>query len=143
MAILLLHLVSTLFMTGLIWFVQVVHYPIARLVGTESFGAYQRAHMQRTSWVVGPPMLLEAGSTLWLLFTPPVHAAPWLPVLGAALLGVVWLSTLLQQIPAHDALLAGYDAHHHRRLVGTNWVRTIGWTLRAGIATAMVFYAAG
>jgi hypothetical protein len=31
----------------------------------------------------------------------------------------------------------GWDDDVHRRLVSTNWIRTIGWTLRLGLVTWM------
>ncbi len=43
LALLLAHLVSTLLMVGIIWFVQVVHYPLLVCVGAEQFGTNLRA----------------------------------------------------------------------------------------------------
>ena len=37
------HVLATWFMTGVIWFVQVVHYPLMARVGAEGFAAYERA----------------------------------------------------------------------------------------------------
>ena len=74
-----IHLLFTLYMLGLIWFVQVVHYP---LMGT------------------------------------------------AGLLGL-WGSTFFIQVPLHNALSQAFDPKNHARLVQTNWIRTIIWSLRA------------
>ncbi len=38
------HLAATAAMTGLIWFVQVVHYPLFDLVGRAQFVGYEAAH---------------------------------------------------------------------------------------------------
>ena len=57
-ALLLACLASTLFMTGLIWFVQVVHYPLFDRVGAARFVPYHAAHSRRTSWVVAAPMAI-------------------------------------------------------------------------------------
>lgn len=43
-ALLITHAAATLWMTGLIWFVQVVHYPLFALVGSTGFAAYESAH---------------------------------------------------------------------------------------------------
>jgi len=65
------HLTATLFMTGVIWFVQIVHYPLFRLVGNSEFARYETAHTFWTTWVVAPPMLTEmATAVLLLLFKP-------------------------------------------------------------------------
>ena len=65
--LLLAHAGTTLFMVGLVWFVQVVHYPLFGRVGEDEFVAYSRL----TGWVVGPPMLLEAATTTAPLFIRP------------------------------------------------------------------------
>jgi len=139
--LLLAHAASTVFMTGLIWFVQIVHYPLAAQVGEGAFIAYQEAHMSRTSWVVGPPMLIEAATTTLLLVQPPSGIPQWAPWLGAVLLATVWASTAFLQVPLHGALTGGLDVDRVGRLVATNWIRTIGWSLRATLAVALIFWA--
>lgn len=66
-ALLLVQSAATLFMTGLIWFVQVVHYPLFGSAGRDIFAGYERAHQRRTGWVVGPPMLVELATALAML----------------------------------------------------------------------------
>ena len=56
------HAFATVAMTGLIWFVQVVHYPLFARVGEEGFHAYEAAHARATSRVVAPLMLGEVGT---------------------------------------------------------------------------------
>ena len=120
------HGVATWYMVGVIWFVQVVHYPLMKQVGVEGYGAYQVAHMRRTSWVVGPGMVVEAVTGVWLLY---VEASVVLWV-GLGLLVLIWISTVLLQVPRHNLLLERFDVVHHRILVQTNWIRTVAWTVR-------------
>ncbi len=141
--IFLLHLAATLFMTGLIWFVQVVHYPLFGRVGTEDYAAYQSAHAQRTTLLVMPPMLLELLTAGLLAAHPPAYVAAWQAYLGLALVGGVWLSTFLLQVPRHNLLGGGYDPDAHRALVATNWLRTLAWSLRALLVLAMTAQALG
>jgi len=124
------HLFATFAMTGIIWFVQVVHYPMLARLPHENFGELEREHCDRTGFVVAPPMLVEVFTLGWLIlegFDSPLF------LFTAALLGVVWASTFTLQVPAHRALLQGWSEPVHRRLVLTNWIRTVAWTLRAGI----------
>jgi hypothetical protein len=44
----LVHVGATLFMVGVIWFVQVVHYPLFSRVGLEKFSLYSEAHSYET-----------------------------------------------------------------------------------------------
>lgn len=133
-----LHLISTVFMAGVIVFVQVVHYPLMRSVGPATFVPYQQGHTARTGWVVAPPMLLELGSSLWLAAVPPAPELRGAAYSGLALLTVIWLSTIVLQIPAHRRLSAGFDPTVHSRLVATNWIRTIAWVARVPLALALV-----
>ena len=132
------HALATLFMVGLIWFVQVVHYPMMADVGADTYAQYQHVHMQRTTWVVGPPMLAEAATAALLVFRrPPEVPAAWAWA-GLALLALVWASTAFLQVPAHERLTAGFDPSVHESLVRTNWIRTVAWSLRGLLAVALV-----
>jgi uncharacterized membrane protein len=136
--VLLLHAAATLFMVGLIWFVQVVHYPLFAAVGEEGFARYETLHNRLTTWVVGPPMLVELAAALALVFRRPPEVPGWAAWLGLGLVGVIWLSTAFLQVPRHQRLTAGFDAAAHGALVTTNWLRTVAWTLRGGLALWMV-----
>lgn len=134
----LLHAFATLFMTGLIWFVQVVHYPLFARVGADAFTRYEREHMTRTTWVVAPAMFLELAAAAWITVNPPEGAPVWLVTLGAGLLIVVWVSTFAMQAPMHRHLSNGFDPRTAARLVATNWIRTVAWTGRSVVALALL-----
>ena len=135
--VLLAHVGATLFMVGLIWFVQIVHYPLFGSVGREGFAEYSRAHSRLTGFVVGPPMLVEAGTAVALVIRPPEGVPFSLPLLGLALLAAVWLSTAFLQSPQHGVLGRGFAASSHRFLIVSNWVRTVCWTARGVIVLLM------
>jgi hypothetical protein len=124
-------LASTLFMVGLIWFVQIVHYPLFAAVPESASAAYERAHTERTTWVVIVPMLIELGSAVWLAALPGEDRA--LRYVGVGLVGLVWASTFFLQVPMHERLSSGFDASAHARLVLTNWIRTVAWTARGAL----------
>ena len=67
--VLLVNLAATLFMVGIIWFVQVVHYPLFARVGSRGFILYSKAHSRLTTYVVGLPMLVGRGITGFLFGT--------------------------------------------------------------------------
>jgi len=128
--ILLAHAAATLVMVGVIWFVQVIHYPLLAEVAPADLPRYEREHTRRAAWVIGPPMLLELATGILLLWLSPAGVAPWQAVAGLVLLAVVWASTQLVQVPCHTRLSREFDAACVRRLVATNWVRTTAWSLR-------------
>ena len=133
-ALLLAHAAATLAMTGVIWFVQLVHYPLFGLAARQSFSTFAREHQRRTTWVVAPLMLAEVATALLLLVQ---RTGAW-TVAGAALLGVIWLSTAFVQVPLHRRLARGLEPAIARALVRTNWLRTVAWTGRAAVALALV-----
>ena len=132
------HLASTLYMTGLIWFVQVVHYPLHAHVGQPQFVHYQHLHMNWTSYVVGPAMLIELATTVYFLLYPADGVPYQAFVLGAALLFIIWGSTGLLQVPFHNNLLQSFSPAAHHKLVLSNWVRTVAWSARAVLVLYMV-----
>ncbi|HEU0077488.1 MAG TPA: hypothetical protein VFQ76_07545 [Longimicrobiaceae bacterium] len=128
--VLLLNVASTGVMIGVIWLVQVVHYPLFGGVGRDGWTGYAAAHGRRTTWVVGPPMLVELATGIALVLRPPQGIPPAALWAGLALIAVAWASTALLQVPRHRVLGAGWDAAAHRSLVAGNWLRTAAWTLR-------------
>ncbi|MGC6510168.1 MAG: hypothetical protein ACON4U_17240 [Myxococcota bacterium] len=125
------HSAATLYMTGLIWFVQLVHYPLHGHVGSDAFLEYQAYHVQWTGLAVGPAMLIEAVGALLLVVTPPLNIPSWQLWLGLALVIVIWASTAFLQVPLHNTLQQSFDSVAHKQLVGTNWIRTLAWSARA------------
>jgi hypothetical protein len=139
MTLLILHAAATWFMTGVIWVVQLVHYPLMGEVGQAQAAAYAARHQRRIAVVVVPVMLAEAVTALLLVALPPAGRSRLLPGAGLALLFFIWASTALLQMPAHARLLAGPDPAGHRRLVRGNWVRTLLWSARALLAAALLY----
>lgn len=121
---------ATLYMTGLIWFVQLVHYPMFANVPADVFVEYERIHQARTTWAVGPMMLLELFTAIALVAQRPAGVPAWVAWTGLGLLLLVDGSTAVFFGPQHGRLSAGFDATLHRQLVDWNWLRTFGWTAR-------------
>ncbi len=136
--LLLLNTFSTLFMTGLIWFVQMVQYPLFSSIGKENFVSYQERFQWRTTWVVGAPMLIEAFTSVLLIWYPPVPNNSLL-LIGVGLVFLIWTSTAFFQIPCHGELARGFQPIYQRRLVVSNWIRTIAWTLRTILVLWILF----
>lgn len=129
---------ATWAMVGLIWLIQLVHYPM--LVGWSTADPVAAAafHQRRISFVVGPLMAVEGVTALLLLVDRPEvmgAAAAWA---AAALLGVALASTVLVQVPLHSRLAAGTDPEAAHRLCSTNWIRTVAWTFRGFLLAAVL-----
>jgi hypothetical protein len=132
--LLLAHAAATLAMAGLIWFVQVVHYPLMARVDAAGFAGYERSHARRTTWVVAPLMLVEAGLALLFVVRPPANVPVAQAWIGVGLVALLWASTAALQVPLHHRLARGFDQEAHRRLVASNWIRTAAWSVRGALA---------
>lgn len=130
--------VGSVGMFGVIWIVQLVHYPLMRFVSGEQFARFETAHRVRISWVVGPLMLVEGVCVLAFVFAAPAGMPGWLPWAGAIAEAVAIGTTVLVSAPLHERLNAHFDPATLDRLIATNWIRTIAWSARAGLAIAML-----
>lgn len=142
-AILLANVLSSIMMTGLIWFVQIVHYPLFAKVPINLLAEYEKAHSHRTGVVVVPLMLIELLTTALLCFPIFNRAGSILPVIGAVILAGVWISTFAMQLPLHIMLSKLGDYRTVQRLVSTNWIRTLGWSARSAIVILILFSTGG
>lgn len=122
------NLLATGLMTGVIWFVQIVHYPLFAYVSKADFARYHTIHSDRTTRVVALPMLLELVLSGLLLVVRPFGMSAIIAWLGFALAVAAWGSTFFIAVPLHSQLGGGHDTAIIARLVATNWLRTVIWT---------------
>jgi hypothetical protein len=141
--LLLLHFFVTAALTGLIWTIQIVHYPLFAQVSSERFVGYEQAHSMRISYVVGPLMGIELLCALFIALRRPAGMGAPLAWGALVVLAIVHIGTVFFSVPAHTILGHGFDAVTHRRLVQTNWIRTVGWTIRAALAAYMILWCSG
>lgn len=120
----------TFAMTGLIWLIQQVNYPLLSLVPQDDFPAYEAAHCRRISPVVLPLMTGELVTSGWLAFRPIATVESEL-VVGGILTFLLWASTFLIQVPLHQQLEKAFSPQAWKRLVLTNWIRTLLWSARS------------
>jgi hypothetical protein len=135
--VLLINLLSTWTMVGVIWFVQIVHYPLLSVVPVQSAASVDVEHQRRTGWVVGAPMALEGVTTLALLVLVPEGVAWFVPWLAGIPLAVALGATIFLSVPRHERMAREPDAQVGKELVSTNWVRTIAWTVRGLVVGGM------
>ncbi len=122
------HLFLSLYMLGVIWFVQMIHYPMfLHFSCNESVNPF--AHHQSKATSLALPMILELVSIALLAFMPYPNFMSVLILLVLTLL--IWLSTFTLQVPAHKALKNEKSEQVIHRLIWTNWFRTGLWSLKA------------
>ena len=131
--LLLLNFAAAAYLTGLIWTVQLVHYPSFGLVPKAAWAAFHAAHTRRMSYVVLAPMVLELGLAIGLAWAGrrllPGAAGWW----SLGLVGLAWAVTFFISVPFHNRLAQGFDYITIDGLTRTNWLRTLAWTARAAL----------
>lgn len=123
-----IHYASSLALLGLIWVVQLVHYPSFRFVDSNEFVEFEKRHSSSITLIVLPLMFTELITGMLLLET---KSLPLYLNLGSVIL--IWLSTFFVSVPCHQKLSLGKDIDVISKLVNTNWIRTILWTFKFGI----------
>jgi hypothetical protein len=114
-------------MTGLIWLVQLVHYPLFRYADIQRFAKMHEFHSRQITWIVFPVMTIELISGLALAFTRG-SSVLWVNFSGIIL---IWACTGLLSVPIHNRLATEQSPELIERLIFTNWPRTGLWTARA------------
>jgi uncharacterized membrane protein len=138
MAVLAIATAATWGMVGLIWVVQVVHYPMLAVFSQQSPATAVVDHQRRITWVVGPLMAVEGVTALILLFDRPPTMGALAAWIAAVLMALALVSTVLIQVPLHAQLAVAHDSETARRLIATNWVRTVAWTAKGLLLVAVL-----
>lgn len=135
--IFLINTFASFFMTGLIWIVQLVHYPSFHYVGEDNFKAFQLHHVNSIDKIVIPVMVAELATSFGLAWADGFLS---LNAIGFYLVILIWASTGLFSVPAHTKLESSKDDQAIKKLVSTNWFRTILWSLKSGLSLYLLYH---
>ena len=131
--LLLAALVSTSVSAGIVWFLQLNHYPLYREVPKSALPDYIAKHNRRLLLPVVMPMLVAIATSAWLAISRPRGLPPAVVVVLAIDIFAIVVSTVALQGPAHVKL----EREGHERLieiiVRSNWIRTFGWTINVAM----------
>lgn len=123
-SVLYISLISGVYMCGIIWVVQLIHYPSFKRIKNEEFVLFHKQHTTVMGLLVGPVMVTELVSAFWLI-TLSVNTFSVLHLLAVILL---WILTFFISVPLHNRLTQNFDENAINRLIATNWPRTLLWT---------------
>lgn len=121
---------ASFFLTGLIWTIQLVHYPSFRFVNKSNYLEFQHHHVHSIDKIVIPLMVVEIVSSFGLFWFDGFFS---LNALGFYIVLLIWIATGLFSVPAHSKLEKGKNEEAINKLVSTNWIRTFLWTLKSGL----------
>ena len=124
----LIHLATSWALFGLIWTIQLSHYPSFRFISENDFSTFHQHHTASITMIVMPLMLLELGMISWQAYQTSWN---WIWVIPLLLVVGIWASTFFIQIPLHGKLENEKNLEIIHQLVKSNWVRTIFWSIKA------------
>ena len=130
-SILLINIFSAFFATGLIWTIQLVHYPSMRFVSRDKFELFHSFHQLRISIIAMPLMAIELITTIILFMQNIDNESSLIFKINLIIVTLIWFSTFFIQVPLHQKLSKGKKTSLIDNLVLTNWFRTVLWTLRS------------
>lgn len=131
--VLLINLFSTFAMTGIIWLIQLTHYPSFRYVEIKAWPLFHTFHTGSITLVVAPLMMAQLLSSITLLFSPLFLNYKFLLIINLALVCVVFIATAFISVPIHNKMAEFFDSSLIDFLILTNWIRTITWTLNSAL----------
>ena len=121
-----IQLISTIWMTSIIWLIQLVHYPSFKFIEKKQFPNFATFHQKNISLIVMPMMILELISLIILFFDKQNTAYSIVLIL----LIMSWVSTFTLQVPCHQNLTIKKNDKIIKKLILTNWIRTLLWTFK-------------
>jgi hypothetical protein len=120
-----IRLIADVAMTMLIWLVQLVIYPAYYSIDQTLFISWHHRYVKTIGYVVIPLMFAQV---VCVSFQSLEKLTPLLLITWALLL-TAWITTFFLSVPCHHKLQEnGKDNAVIRRLIQTNWIRTIAWT---------------
>ena len=134
-----IHLVSTSFMVGVIWIVQLVHYPTFLFIDEQKSNDFQKFHMSRISYIVMPAMTTELFSGIYIYKYSNMAIDSNLFLLSLTILIINWIITALVFVKMHNKLLINYKIEIISLLVKWNWLRTLLWSVRLILLLRMAY----
>ncbi len=129
--IFLFNLVLSFIALGLIWTIQLVHYPSMKYIPKDRFPEYHNFHSIRISILAIPLMFAELFTSIILLYQNLNNAIQTIFIVNLILVLLIWLSTFLIQVPLHNVLSKEKNTEKLSKLIFSNWIRTILWTARS------------
>ena len=126
-----LHFSVTFYLLGVIYIIQVIHYPVLALIGKNEFIECHAKHMNQTSFVIAPAMILEVITMALLLYMSPIFRNDIYFIFSCVMIFLIWCVTFFISVPLHNILVSGYNYPAWKKLVLTNWIRTFAWSVRA------------
>ena len=117
------NLFSNIYLIAISIMVQFIIYPSFKNYSESKFKSFHSGYTKKMFFIVGPFMIIELISSLYLLNISSFLAPTILVVL-------IWASTFFLIVPIHNSLNISFDLIKHKKLIRLNFVRSSLWVLK-------------
>lgn len=118
-------------MAGIIWVIQILHYPLFAEIKLQTFGAYHQKHSKVMGFLVGPAMIFELAAAIFFIF----QQFNFITFFNLSIVIGIWGLTFFVSVRYHGQLARAFDLSVVHKLILTNWPRTFLWTLKLIVAS--------
>ncbi len=127
-----LHDFCVVWMTAVIWLVQVLIYPNFRLISETDFKKFHKQHCDRIALIVAP-MMIQPFALVMIYYTGKLTGdftngfnTEW--KFHTAAISLIYATTAVFSARQHTILSRGKDKLTINRLILWNWPRTLLWS---------------
>ena len=117
------NLFSNIYLIAISIMVQFIIYPSFKNYSESTFKSFHSAYTKKMLFIVGPIMILELLSTLYLV----IKKTFFFPT---SIVTLIWLITFFLIVPVHQSLNSSFNIRNHKKLLRLNFLRSTFWVLK-------------
>ena len=118
-----INIYSNIYLIAISVMVQLIIYPSFKNYDNSNFRSFHNSYTKKMFFIVGPIMILELLSTLYLVVKNTF-------LFPSTIVAFIWLTTFFLIVPVHNSLNSAFSIRTHKKLLRLNIVRTSFWVLK-------------
>ena len=118
-----INIYSNIYLIAISVMVQLIIYPSFKNYDNSNFRSFHSSYTKKMFFIVGPIMILELLSTLYLVIKNTF-------LFPSTIVAFIWLTTFFLIVPVHNSLNSAFSIRTHKKLLRLNIVRTSFWVLK-------------
>jgi len=118
-----INIYSNIYLIAISVMVQLIIYPSFKNYDNSNFRSFHSSYTKKMFFIVGPIMIIELLSTLYLIIKNTF-------LFPSTIVALIWLTTFFLIVPVHNSLNSAFSIRTHKKLLRLNIVRTSFWVLK-------------
>lgn len=127
---LLLNLISTLLIAGVLWFIQLVHFPLINEMPAKNMVNNGYYHMQKILGIINLLFIIDFITIVFLLLLVNSDLSATLMLINILIFLFTVILTRITFLPIHQNLSKNPNSFLISKLINLNWIRTLVWSLK-------------